>query len=101
MKRLSLAAALIVVFGATAVAGVLLEARSDSGGPTSSLVYADQTGASSTIWRANADGTHPARLTNGSDPTISPNGRFVAFARVTCTPMAPSRDGICQASWNA
>ena len=91
MKRLPLVVMTVaVVIVVTAIAVALVDTRSDSGGLTGSLVYADQTSTSSSIWRANPDGTHPVRLTNGSNPTISPNGRFVAFVRVTCMPMAPS-----------
>jgi|GEM_PF-1186539 hypothetical protein len=110
MKRLSLvAAAVVVVVAVTAIAVALIETRSDggprgplgsltgtppigearSGGLMGTLVYADNAIGSGTVWRANADGTHPVRLTNGSDPSISPNGRLVTLVRPTCTSTPP------------
>jgi len=86
MKRLSLvAAAVVVVVAVTAIAVALIETRSDggprgplgsltgtppigearSGGLMGTLVYADNAIGSGTVWRANADGTHPVRLTKG------------------------------------
>ncbi len=89
MKRLSLvAAAVVVVVAVTAIAVALLETR-NGGGLTGTLVYADDAIGSGAVWRANADGTHPVRLTNGSDPSISPNGRLVALVRATCTSTPP------------
>lgn len=88
MQRLSLvAAAVVVAVAVTVIAVALIETRSD--GLTGTLVYADNAIGSGTVWRANADGTHPVRLTNGSDPNVSPNGRFVALDRATCTSTSP------------
>jgi Tol biopolymer transport system component len=38
------------------------------------------------VWRANLDGTGAARIADGTDPDISPDGRWIAFVRHTRLP---------------
>lgn len=76
MKRASVAAVVVAVeLGVSALALVLT--RSHGSSVRTSLVYE----VSPEIWRANVDDSHPARLTSGTNPQISPDGRLVAFVR--------------------
>jgi len=54
------------------------------GGPPGSLVFHSARAGNLEIYRANADGSDPQRLTDSPTddtwPDISPNGRYVAFA---------------------
>jgi len=84
MKRVSIVAAVVAAGLGAAALGVTHFATHRSG-VTRSLVYVKRSAHDSTIWRANLDGTHPARLVSGINPQISPNERLVAYFRNTKT----------------
>jgi Tol biopolymer transport system component len=46
--------------------------------PSVALVYVR---GSSSIWTARADGSNPRQVATGAGPLLSPNGRWIAFAR--------------------
>ena len=79
MRRASVAAAVVVVVLGTSALGATLFASHSGSNVTRSLVY--EKAGTGTIWRANVDGSHPVRLASGTNPRISPDGRFVAFFR--------------------
>jgi Tol biopolymer transport system component len=73
----------LVIIGATAVAGF---GGQDPASPPAVLVYSQATnedswlqGAEEWVWRANADGSDPVRLTRGDDPFLSPDGRAIVY----------------------
>ncbi|MHB8059818.1 MAG: hypothetical protein ACYDHO_03180 [Gaiellaceae bacterium] len=79
MRRASVAAVVVAVVLGTSVLGAALFASHGGSDVTRSLVY--EKAGSGTIWRANLDGSRPVRLAAGTNPQISPDGRFVAFFR--------------------
>lgn len=76
--------ALITLAVAAVATGCGAQAR-----PAARLVYAmtpdrmDLAGLHGWIWSAHTDGSHPVRLVRGTDPALSPNGMWIAFARKT------------------
>jgi len=79
----------IVVLAAAAGVALLAISMSDSTraafpGANGRIAYSYGDGYSGSIWSANADGTSPARLTNGANdysPAYSANGGRIAFER--------------------
>jgi hypothetical protein len=72
---------LAVVVAAALAASILALALSEGSSIKRSLVYE----IDGSIWRANMDGSQPVRLASGTNPQISPDGRLVAFTRVSPT----------------
>lgn len=70
-----------VVVAAALAASVLALALSGGSSVRRSLVYE----VDGSIWRANMDGSRPVRLASGTNPQIAPDGRLVAFTRVSPT----------------
>jgi hypothetical protein len=93
MRRALLGAVILVVLamgcaaaGAAAaktVRNVLVYARADSNGPTSS----------EHVWRAQIDGRRPRLIGRGEDPAVSPNGRWIAFGRGARVLVVPTSGG--------
>lgn len=84
MSRLAFSGFLVVA-AVAAVAGAAGAASSSRG----SLVYALPTGSQpsrSSIWAARPDGSRALRLTDGTAPQVSPDGRLVAFVRTSRSP---------------
>jgi Tol biopolymer transport system component len=82
MKRLLAGSVLLVAFVTGSAAARARPAKAFR----SVLVYAKATSATSSldtehVWRARIDGRDPKRLGVGSDPAVSPDGRWIAFGR--------------------
>lgn len=95
MRRVWIAVAVAVALGASAIVATLVTTHT-AGGPHI-LVYSESAGRNpmnDVVWRANVDGTHRVRLTKGSDPTISPDGRLVALVRDACA--SRSKGSTCR-----
>lgn len=54
--------------------------------PSPGLVYGTAAGYTASIWHARIDGGEPRRIAQGSSPTLSPDGRWVAFVRTSQNP---------------
>jgi Tol biopolymer transport system component len=82
VPKSTLAVGVVAIVAAVAAAVWAVSARSS--GSAGGLVYAqplDFSGRHAEIYVAAADGSHARKLTDGTDPVISPDGRAVAFVR--------------------
>lgn len=80
MRAHSIVVAIAVLLGTTACAAVRLQ------GQPGALVYAKPnaplafyTGHHEDVWIARPDGSRPRKLAAGVEPSVSPDGRYIAF----------------------
>jgi Tol biopolymer transport system component len=94
MNRGAIGATAVVAVTALAVSAWAFSTRPSRN--ATRIVYATATnlsGRPATIWTADPDGSHPAPVTDGTAPQLSPDGRWIAFVRTSDLLLVPIAGG--------